>query len=381
MIIEPPPRGILGYDFYLVAVLALGDELDIIETEKGLKIEVQDCQLYANKIKSHLHRNIDEQNIFFTGNDKKSLVVKAAKLFGIKSAAKITARDLLEGYADYVEKNCDQLPPGYREIMYPNLFKLNYYELKRDFSNKPKDVRGDLHQIMLMIMGALIAKTGVSSKGTRKLTYYTMIPEITELGKEDIRGNFSSLVSYRRIIRRLVDEPEQVKRLALAIRAAEKKKKAPKTRILNMVYQAVTSEQGNRATLIESHVISIGDEVEFFKKLEDTSLETLKHLVDLYAEASAKVKKAKTDRIMNKIANTLLSFIQYIMLYIETRNPDHMYNAISIIERSLINPPPSRENKNIINTVENKMGSKYDSMLSSMINDLIVKGMHKTIVR
>ncbi len=381
MIIEPPPRGILGYDFYLVAVLALGDELDIIETEKGLKIEVQDCQLYANKIKSHLHRNIDEQNIFFTGNDKKSLVVKAAKLFGIKSAAKITARDLLEGYADYVEKNCDQLPPAYREIMYPNLFKLNYYELKRDFSNKPKDVRGDLHQIMLMIMGALIAKTGVSSKGARKLTYYTMIPEITELGKEDIRGNFSSLVSYRRIIRRLVDEPEQVKRLALAIRAAEKKKKAPKTRILNMVYQAVTSEQGNRATLIESHVISIGDEVEFFKKLEDTSLETLKHLVDLYAEASAKVKKAKTDRIMNKIANTLLSFIQYIMLYIETRNPDHMYNAISIIERSLINPPPSRENKNIINTVENKMGSKYDSMLSSMINDLIVKGMHKTIVR
>ena len=125
-------------------------------------------------------------------------------------------------------------------------------------------------------------------------------------------------------------------------------------------------------------MISIGDEVEFFKKLEDASLETLKRLIDLYADASL---RAQVDRIMNKIANTLLSFIQYIMLYLETRNSDYMYNAISIIERSLINPLPSRENKNIVKAVENKMGSKYDSMLSSMINDLIVRGMHKTIVR
>ncbi len=377
IIIEPPPKGILGYEFYRMAIIALSDILGSASIDEP-RIVINDCKLFSAKIKNILKNDLVEKNLFFTGNDKKN-IASIARLLGIKSAERITAYDLLNAYADYVANNCGDPPQRYRNIMYPNIFKLNYYELKRDFSSKPTDVRGDLHQIMIMILGALIAKTGISRRDPRRLTYYTMMPSLP-LGlhtKIRVQDQYLWFKSFRRILRELIDEPEHIKRMALVVEAALGKKEARSTQVLDAVYQAITSEQGNRATLIEYNIVSVGDELSFFEKLGKETLLTLRKMIEIYVEAS---RLAQGNKVMAKIANTILLFTQYIMLYLETRNTDYAYNAIAIIERTITNPARTEEHQIIDKYMYKNMGPRYNAMISTAIRDIVDKTFTYNIV-
>ena len=370
IVVEPPPKGILGYEFYRMAVIALWDVLVSPSLEEPRAV-IRDCSLFSAKIKSILKNDLVERNLFFTGNDKRN-IASIAGLLGIKSANRITAYDLLNAYADYVVNNCGDPPQKYRNIMYPNIFKLNYYEFKRDFSSKPSDVRGDLHQIMLMILGALIAKTGISRRDPRRLTYYTLIPGLA-LGSSKQMGpknQYALFKSFRGLLRELIDEPELVKKMALAVEAALTKKQVVGTEMLDALYQAITSEQGNRATLIEYNMISIGDELSFFERLSSGTLLTLRKMIEIYINAS---RVAQNNKVMSKIADTLLSFIQYLMLYLETRNTDYAYNAVAIIERAIVNPVRTEEYRAISNFLYGNLGPQYNTLISNAVNDIVDK--------
>ena len=368
IIVEAPPKGLLGYEFYRMAIIALSD-ITMESLQDPSIIKIIDCQLFSAKIKNIIENDLVERNLFFTGNDKKN-IVNIARLLGIKSAKQVTAYDLLKAYAEYVKNNCGEPPQKYRNIMYPNIFKLNYYEFKRDFSSKPSDVRGDLHQIMLMILGALIAKTGISRKSPRRLIYYTMIPELALKSptRKPVQDYYLLFKSFRGIIRALIDEPEHIKRMALIIEAALRRKQNSSMETLDAVYQAITSEQRNRATLVEYNIISISDELSFFSKLREETLLALKKIIELYIIA---LQLSKNNKIMAKIADTLFSFMQYLMLYIETRNPDYAYHAIAVLDRVIINPVKTKEYKVIDGFLSKNMGPHYGILLSSTIKDIV----------
>ncbi len=378
IVVEPPPKGILGHEFYRMAIIALWDVLGASSLEEPRAV-IRDCSLFSSKIKTILKNDLVERNLFFTGNDKKN-IASIARLLGIKSANRITAYDLLNAYADYVVNNCGDPPPKYRNIMYPNIFKLNYYELKRDFSSKPSDVRGDLHQIMLMMLGALIAKTGISRRDPRRLTYYTLIPGLP-LGSSKQMGpqnQYAWFKSFRSLLRELIDESELVKRMALAVEAALTRKQVVSTQMLDALYQAITSEQGNRATLIEYNMISIGDELSFFEKLSEETLSTLRKIIEVYINAS---RIAQDNKVMSKIADTLFSFIQYLMLYLETGNTDYAYNAVTVLERAIVNPVRTEEYRAISNFLYKNLGSHYSTLISSAVNDIVGKAFEYLMIK
>jgi len=363
-----PPKGFIARRFIEVAVLVLGRGIEI----RGDELVITDCMNFSMSLNNVIN-NVDKgMNIFLTGNDRKYIIGRMARILGLDVSGEFMPIHLLEALSKVIEKSVKDVcitKDLQEEISLLNILKVNFYEYGRAYLSKPKDKFLVIDKLpiflqLLGILGILVSTVGIiRNQGIR---YYVLPPEGIPLKLPP--GEFEEMLKHfntaYKILKNYYDMPRSIltTRLAMELINAGCEDDRIVAELVGI------QESGKRATVVSVEPISTEGLIQIIRAsiIDEKNVKELATKLGLLIDVGLQslregpVGGDKTGTIVLRLTSDLL-------MYARTKSLDSLYSSISILERSkeYIRQDP-QEFRYLINTLKER-GTEPNLWLSELI--------------
>lgn len=363
-----PPKGFIARRFIEVAVLVLGRGIEI----RGDELVITDCMNFSMSLNNVINNVDKSMNIFITGNDRKYIIGRMARILGLDVSGEFMPIHLLEALSKVIEKSVKDVcitKDLQEEISLLNILKVNFYEYGRAYLSKPKDKFLVIDKLpiflqLLGILGILVSTVGIiRNQGIR---YYVLPPEGIPLKLPP--GEFEEMLKHfntaYKILKNYYDMPRSIltTRLAMELINAGCEDDRIVAELVGI------QESGKRATVVSVEPISTEGLIQIIRAsiIDEKNVKELATKLGLLIDVGLQslregpVGGDKTGTIVLRLTSDLL-------MYARTKSLDSLYSATSILERSkeYIKRDP-QEFKYLINTLKER-GSEPNLWLSELI--------------
>jgi hypothetical protein len=368
MKLKLPPKGFIARRFIEVAVLVLGRGIEI----RGDELVITDCMNFSMSLNNVINNVDKSMNIFLTGNDRKYIIGRMARILGLDVSGEFMPIHLLEALSKVIEKSVKDVcitKDLQEEISLLNILKVNFYEYGRAYLSKPKDKFLVIDKLpiflqLLGILGILVSTVGIiRNQGIR---YYVLPPEGIPLKLPP--GEFEEMLKHfntaYKILKNYYDMPRSIltTRLAMELINAGCEDDRIVAELVGI------QESGKRATVVSVEPISTEGLIQIIRAsiIDEKNVKELATKLGLLIDVGLQslregpVGGDKTGTIVLRLTSDLL-------MYARTKSLDSLYSATSILERSkeYIKRDP-QEFKYLINTLKER-GSEPNLWLSELI--------------
>jgi hypothetical protein len=368
MKLKLPPKGFIARRFIEVAVLVLGRGIEI----RGDELVITDCMNFSMSLNNVINNVDKSMNIFLTGNDRKYIIGRMARILGLDVSGEFMPIHLLEALSKVIEKSVKDVcitKDLQEEISLLNILKVNFYEYGRAYLSKPKDKFLVIDKLpiflqLLGILGILVSTVGIiRNQGIR---YYVLPPEGIPLKLPP--GEFEEMLKHfntaYKILKNYYDMPRSIltTRLAMELINAGCEDDRIVAELVGI------QESGKRATVVSVEPISTEGLIQIIRAsiIDEKNVKELATKLGLLIDVGLQslregpVGGDKTGTIVLRLTSDLL-------MYARTKSLDSLYLATSILERSkeYIKRDP-QEFKYLINTLKER-GSEPNLWLSELI--------------
>jgi len=321
-----PPKGYLARRFIeLLAMFLKGVEI------KEDKLVLINCTDFHQSLQSLLESisELKRRYIFLTGNDRRYVVSKVAKLLGMDASSRVTAIDLLKALANVVKKEAEgkcitkSLTNAAATI---NILKVNFYEYGRAYLVKPNGKYVTIDRLPIIVqllgmLGILIADVGMIIE--ENTHYYALPPEgisreVLAIHKDYILKHFKLT---QEVLRRYFNAPRALLILKLATELVKVGCEED-----SVVAELIgIQEKGNRATAMSIEPVSTEGLVYLLFSIGADRAKEIAVKLGILSDIAIR-SQDKTREVVTRIAT-------YMLTYSRTNSLDALYSAIALIKR------------------------------------------------
>ncbi|MCC6022835.1 MAG: hypothetical protein LM560_07010 [Desulfurococcaceae archaeon] len=366
-----PPKGFIARRFIEVAVLVLGRGIEI----RGDELVITDCMNFSMSLNNVIN-NVDKgMNIFLTGNDRKYIIGRMARILGLDVSGESMPIHLLQALSKVIEKSVKDVcitKDLQEEISLLNILKVNFYEYGRAYLSKPKDKFLMIDKLpiflqLLGILGILVSTVGIiKNQGIR---YYVLPPEgiPLKLPPGELEEMLKHFNTAYKILKNYYDMPRSILITRLAMELINTGCEDDRI-IAELIGIQEGGKRATRATVVSVEPISTEGLIQIIRTsiIDEKNVKELATKLGLLIDVGLQslreglVSGDKTGTIVLRLTSDLL-------MYARTKSLDSLYSAISILERSkeYIKRDP-QEFKYLINTLKER-GTEPNLWLSELI--------------